>query len=163
MSAVRDARLSPADLALKLATREAVKAAGGQEFAAQETGRTQSRISDWGNPNVPEFMPIDAVRKIEALGAGSPGHPHITAALARSAGVPLGDAIGGAEQAEGAAVHLSRLAVESSDVIRALAAQVARRGELSPSARAALLGEVAQLLEAAMQLHCDLTRAEGEE
>ena len=71
MSARRDARLSPADLALKLAFRDAVRAAGGQEFVAGEIGRTQSRVSDWCNANVDEFPPIDIVRRVEALGPRS--------------------------------------------------------------------------------------------
>ena len=161
MSARRDARLSPADLALKLAFRDAVRAAGGQEFVAGEIGRTQSRVSDWCNANVDEFPPIDIVRRVEALGAGAPGHPHVSGALARAAGGVLArdpEDLGAPLCAAG---HLAAVAGESSDVIRRLADQVARRATLGPNARAVLLREIDDLLEAVMQLHCDVTREDG--
>lgn len=84
MTTDRSVTLSPEELALKLATREAVTAAGGQEFVGREVERAQSRISDYGSDHTADFMPVDIVRKVEALGAGKPGHPHITRALARA-------------------------------------------------------------------------------
>jgi len=81
--------LEPADLALKLATKDAIRGAGGQEFLSEALGRAQSRFSDYGSPNKPDFMPIDLVRKVQALGAGKPGWPHITHALARADGFDL--------------------------------------------------------------------------
>lgn len=89
MSTSRDIRLSPQDLAIKLATAEAVTAAGGPSFVSREIGRAQSVVSDWISPNTASFMPADMVRRVEALGAGSPGHPHVTRALARASGADI--------------------------------------------------------------------------
>lgn len=156
MTAERTIQLSPPELAIKLATEEAVLAAGGQTFVAREVGRSQGRISDWCSTTVAEFMPAHIVRKVEALGAGKPGHPHITAALARAAGVTLGGAVVDDGRVEGLEEHLPRLATESADVIRALADQMRQQRPISSTQRGRLLAEVKQLLDAAMALHADL-------
>lgn len=154
MSTDRTQRLSPSELALKLACREMVKAAGGQEFVAHETGRTQSRISDYLSPNTRDFMPCDLVRKVEALSAGAPGHPHVTRALARAQGGAF------VALADGAAVAvlvgapqlgqlLAAVAGESSDVIALLAASQleATIDELPPATREAIADECFELVE----------------
>lgn len=161
MSTDRTQRLSPNELALKLACREAVKAAGGQEFVAGETGRAQSRISDYCSQNTREFMPVDVLRKVEALSAGAPGHPHVTRALARAQGgafVPLPD---GGGQVCFAAPKLGQLlaqvAGESSDVIALLASSQleATIDQLPDDLRQAIADECVELVEmvAAMERH----------
>lgn len=153
MSTERTVRLSPEDLALKLATREAVTAAGGQVFVAGEVGRAQSRLSDYGSDNTAEFMPVNLVRRVEALGAGRPGHPHITSALARAAGRRIGGAAPTHDN-----LHVSDwlcdLAGEHADVVRALVDGTVRPGAARPSirdmsahARAVLSREIDQLLD----------------
>lgn len=154
MSTDRQVRLAPQELALKSATRDAVRAAGGQEFVAGEVGRTQSRISDYCSPNVREFMPLDIAAKVEALSAGSPGAPHITRALARAAGVAVVESDQpGAGHAE-LAQWLAAIAGESGDVIRGLAAGVLHNGSaaqavmaMKPEERHRLSSEVAQLVD----------------
>ena len=150
----RTQRLSPAELALKLACREAVKAAGGQDFVARETGRTQSRISDYCSPNAREFMPADLVRKVEALSAGAPGHPHVTRALARAQGgafvaLPNNSAPAVSFDTPQLGQWLALVAGESSDVIGLLAASQmgATIDELSPAQRTAIAGECFELVE----------------
>ena len=159
MSTDRTQRLSPAELALKLACRDMVKAAGGQEFVAHETDRTQSRISDYLSPNTRDFMPADLVRKVEALSAGAPGHPHVTRALARAQGgafVALqfdGCGARGAVAVSFDAPQLGQLlaqvAGESSDVIALLASSQleATIDELSPALRHAIAEECFDLVE----------------
>jgi hypothetical protein len=154
MSTDRQVRLSPQQLALKAATRDAVRAAGGQEFVAGEVGRTQSRISDYCSPNVAEFMPLDIVAKVEALGAGSPEAPHITRALARASGVAVVDRDAAGEGPAELAQWLAAIAGESGDVIRGLAAGVLHRGAaaeavlaMKPDERHRLACEVAQLVD----------------
>lgn len=150
MSTDRTQRLSPSELALKLACREAVKAAGGQDFVAGEVGRCQSRISDWVSPNTCEFMPVDVIAKVEALGAGSPGHPHITRALARAQGLVMIDP----DQAAPVSVvrALGDVASESGDVIRLLATAIdggltSFEAMVTPHRRREMLSEIDQLID----------------
>lgn len=89
MTTDRRARLSPEQLVLKRATREAVRDAGGQEFLSVQLGKAQSRFSDYGSPNTQDFMPLQDVFAVEHLGHGKPGHPHITHALATLHGFVL--------------------------------------------------------------------------
>lgn len=162
MSERASLRLTPGELAIKMATRDAVRAAGGQEFVAGEVGRAQSRISEWCSETHPDFMPAHIVAKVEALGAGSPGHPHITHALARAAGghVRMGEAVD--DEILSLAEHLPRIATESSDVIRLLAECFQPGRSLSPRQLKALLREVDQLVNAAMELRDDLTSDEAD-
>lgn len=73
----------------KAAFKALVRAFGGQEAAAEHTGRTQSRLSDFGNPHTPDFPPVEIVQALEAATHGQSGHPHVTRWLARSAGYAL--------------------------------------------------------------------------
>jgi hypothetical protein len=154
MSTPRDIRLSPEDLALKLAFHEAVLAAGGQKFVERETGKAQSRISDYGSPNTADFAPVDVIRKVEALGAGAPGHPHVTRALARASGAVLSGALPIAAGLEDLGDHLAAVTRETADLTAALAeedlAGDCRR--LSTAARQRILHEGADLVAQVEQL-----------
>ncbi len=154
MSTPRDIRLTPAQLALKLATREAVQAAGGQELVAGVLGCAQSRVSDYCSPNTADFIPLDKVAKLEALTIGAAGHPHISRALGF---VLAGSAP--AEAPEALDVHLPRIAGETGDLMRKLAEAVAMKGQHSPAQRAAVMSELTQLLDAALALYGDLIDA----
>lgn len=143
-------RLSPQSLAIKLATREAVRAAGGQEFVAAETRRSQSRISDYCSPNKECLMPADLVARVEALGAGSPGHPHITRALARAQGgafVPSPASV--LLELPNLGAWLAEIAGESSDVMRAVASEALTEdiAALPDRRRVAISDEVHDLIE----------------
>ena len=166
MTTKRDIRLSPAQLAIKLATREALCAGGGQELIAGEIGCAQSRLSDYASPNTADFIPADKIILVEALSAGSPGHPHITAALARAQGGAFVSLDGGADSRRAGdpdpardsfCDHLPRIAGESGDLIRKLADAVALKDDLSVTGQCALVLEVNQLLDVLMLLHGDLT------
>lgn len=147
MTTDRTIKLPPDLLALKIATAEAVRAAGGQDFVAEQVGRTQSVISDYCSRTTRSFMPLDIAAKVEALGTGHAGAPHITRALARAHGVPV-DAP--CDQAMGADFDLgdwmARLARESSDVMDCLAAEdlSARVHSMSVTARELLGRELDQ-------------------
>jgi len=152
MSTDRTHRLAPSELALKLACREAVRAAGGQEFVALELGCAQSRISDYCSPNTRDFMPADKIARVEALGAGTPGHPHVTRALARAQDgcfVPLARAgvVGFALPQLGQL--LAELADESGDVMQAMASGKldAPIEALAPAVRSAIADECFELVE----------------
>lgn len=164
MATDRTVRLTPDQLALKAATREAVKAAGGQDHVAREVGRAQSRISDYCSSNAAEFMPLDIIARVEELGAGSPGHPHITRALARRQGDMVLDCGDGGERYPLAQL-LAEVAGESSDVIRILAEGA---GSSDAAARSiASMGprqrsELARELDGLMQVLSDINNQIGE-
>lgn len=89
MTATRTIIHPPELQALKESTRALVRAFGGQEAAEELTGRSQSRFSDYGNRNTPDFMPVDLVLALEACTLGAAGHPQVTRLLARNAGFAL--------------------------------------------------------------------------
>ena len=67
---------------LAAATKRAVQAAGGLANCEKETGLSDSQISRCGSPNQRDSITIrDAVR-IDAIGHGEQGHPHILIAMA---------------------------------------------------------------------------------
>ncbi len=164
MSTDRDIRLSPQELALKLASRQAVEAAGGQSFVARETGRAQSRISDYCSENTAEFMPLQLVEKIEALGAGASGHPHITRALARARNRPLVGEPGSMPMGiDDLGDWLAIVTRENADLVQALAHQDLARGceELSARGRERIHREAGELIEVLEQLRRALAGAES--
>ncbi len=71
--------------ALKAATRHAVKMAGGCESAAQVVNRSKSSLSNYGNPDKSDCIPIDAVLDLEQ----DIGEPAVTRSLARLQGYSL--------------------------------------------------------------------------
>ena len=155
MGADRTQRLSPRELALKLATRDAVKAAGGQEFVAGETGRAQSRISDYCSPNTLDFMPLEVAAKVEALSVGAPGYPHITRALARAAGAEFVTR----QDGEGSVCEdltrlLADVAGESGDLLRALASG-ASSGRAFPGKAACRIREMPHEQRMAVSIELD--------
>lgn len=164
MSTDRTVRLTPRQNAIKLATREAVKAAGGQDFCARETGRTQSRISDYCSSNTPDFMPADVIARVEALGAGAPGHPHVTRALARAQAAELvfDDDAGRVPPGRATSQWLAALAGESSDVIAALAAGAVMPGQALASLRELPLSVQRQVMAEIDQMADLLAAIRGE-
>jgi uncharacterized protein YodC (DUF2158 family) len=89
MTTERGAQLSPEELEIKIATRAASKAAGGQEYLSASLGTVQSRWSEWGSSHTRAFLPAHLVAEVEDRSAGAPGWPHITRALARRQGFEL--------------------------------------------------------------------------
>lgn len=156
MSTDRAARLTPQQKAIAIATGEAVHAAGGQDFVAAELGRSQSTICDWCSVNTATFIPICLVPRLEALGTGAPGHPHVTRALARAQAAELVFADAGSPPTPGQATSqwLARLAGESSDVIAAMASGAMMPGqalgalhELPLSVQRRIMAEVDQMAD----------------
>lgn len=89
MSSARDIILPPHLQAAKAASRDLVRAFGGQEVAAEEAHRSQSRICAYGHANMADFMPVDVVDVLEERTQGLPGWPHVTRWLARRRGLLL--------------------------------------------------------------------------
>ncbi|HKT85615.1 MAG TPA: hypothetical protein VJQ77_05965 [Novosphingobium sp.] len=166
MSVSREEELSPQELALKIATAEAVRAAGGQEFVAREVGRAQSRISDYCSRTTRQFVPADVAVMIDALGTGRPGHPHIASAMARAQGAAIE---GSAPARRHLHLHewLADLSGESADVIRALVAGSVIPGQAVPSIqlmsandRATVLRELDELADVVASLRMKLEHAD---
>ena len=149
MSTDRTIRLTHRQLALKRATREAVRAAGGQEFVGGEVGRTQSRISDYGSRHTADFVPLDLAEAIDALGCGSAGWPHLAGALARAQGMAVAAPEGepGRGDCGDLGDRLARVTKEFADVAGCLAnaGLAAPLADLAPAARERIAGELAQL------------------
>lgn len=166
MTISREEQLSPQELALKIATAEAVRAAGGQEFVAREVGRAQSRISDYCSRSTRQFVPVDVAVMIDALGTGRPGHPHIAGALARAQGAVIE---GSAPARENLHLHqwLADISGESADVIRALVTGSVVPGQAVPSIRnmsandrATVLRELDQLADVVAALRIKVEEAD---
>jgi hypothetical protein len=155
MSTERTIRLTPQLLALKLATREAVEAAGGQAFVAKEVDRTQSRISDYCSENTAEFMALNLVERVEALGAGAVGHPHITRALARARSVLVGGRRAGSTVGmDDLGDWLAAVAQDNAELAGALAGEDLSKGcdALSTEARKRIGREARELIDRLEQL-----------
>jgi hypothetical protein len=119
MSGARDLVLPPALQAGKAATASLIRAFGGQEAAAGETGKRQSRFSDYGSPHTADFITIADVRTLETATHGTPGHPHVTRWLARQTGhvlvrLPVGPTAASLD----IHVELGAVAKETSEVVQ---------------------------------------------
>ena len=113
--------LPPALQALKVATRAALHAAGGGSAAAQHVSVGQQKLSDYCNPNLSDrFARADVIAQIEALTHGTPGHPHITRALALHAGYGLVPLAHAHDDAKGWPEHIAALAKESGEIVASL-------------------------------------------
>jgi len=159
MSTDRTAQLTPQENALKLATREAVEAAGGQDFVAREVGRSQGRISDYCSSATPDFMPLNLVERVEALGAGKPGHPHITRALARAHGVSISKrAARSTPGKDDLGDWLAIVTQDVSELLQAFAGQnlSSATDELSINARAQIGREAGELIARLEELRSSL-------
>ncbi len=123
----RTVQHSPADQALKRETRALIVAAGGQEEAAKHARRIKRHQthSDYGAPNVDQFMPVDVVADLEGVTRGTPGWPRVTRALAsrqNCAVVILPDAV---PCSQGWMAKLGQLLKETNDISTRMCAALA--------------------------------------
>ena len=134
---------------LKVASDHLIGAFGPQKKAAGLTGYRQQRLSDCGLMNTNEFLPVDAVLKLESRTVGLPGWPHVTRTLARQQGfilVPEATAEGEGDLTD----HLCAIGAEAGAVMRALGE--AEREGLTKERRAIALTQARELAEAAAGL-----------
>lgn len=153
------ARFLPAkDYALeKAATRQLVRLAGGVAQAATFTRVDPARLSRYGSPHDPQFVPIDVVADLEA----EAGDPIVTRALADLSGCLL-VAKPKADAARGMAATLGRTAKETGEALAALGSALADDGVIT-AAEAKASGLRREIAEAqAMLAQLDLLIAEVE-
>lgn len=161
----RTAQLPTRDQALKRETKALVHYAGGQAGAAGYARRIkrQQSFSDYGAPNVDQFMPIDAVRDLEDVTRGTPGWPHVTRQLAAQqncAVVILPDA----EPSSGCFITaVADLTKENADVSGALLASLADGRVCARDVRERdLVGQVDEQIAVLVNLRAMLERVEAE-
>ena len=152
MSAARDVRLPPYLVRLKMGCADAVGRVNNQKRVAEIGQRSQGRISDFCNPQVPDFMPLDVALRIDAEALALTGVAPIAEAMAEARDVL---ATGGMnEPAEPMAVHLARFAEKSAELIREMASRHA--DQLSPAASREILSDVDRVADALRQLVEDM-------
>lgn len=125
----RSVTLSPEQQSGCASFKALVRAFGGQEAAASETGVRQQKISDMGLSNVAEFPTLELIDALEDRTVGLPGWPHVTHWLCHRRGgvfVPLPQ---GEDDADGMMVTVAELAGELGDVSRAISEAVCASGD----------------------------------
>jgi hypothetical protein len=146
----------------KEATDMLVDSFGKQQDAAKLVGRAQSRVSDWGGKNTPDFIPLDAIDALEARTVGLPGWPHVTEWLCRRrGGIFLRLPSLGAGGCWGRMT--ATLAKEAGDLTSGLCADLADDNDVSPAEARRRLKDAAELVRIAVELEAALKARAGEE
>lgn len=123
----RTATLTAEQRTLKAASKALIRAAGGQEAASEFCGRTQGRLSEYGSPTVPLFMPLDVLDKLEAM---SP-EPIVTKYLAARRGYALFPLPETGPVERDWHKHLMRLAKEPADITAGICAALSDDGAVT--------------------------------
>ena len=89
MSDDRYVTLSVPEQELKTACLDLVRTYGGQEASGERIRRTQQHVSACCHKRRNKWLRIDEIATLESETEGHPGHPHVTALLARRAGFEL--------------------------------------------------------------------------
>jgi hypothetical protein len=153
----RQARLSPADLALKRQTRETIAAAGGQERASRYCRIGQQTLSDCGAPNVDRFIPVDALRDLEIVTKGAPGWPHTLQQVAIQIGCSVVILPDAAPCSGDWHQRIAELTKEHSDVATALMVSLATGSICARDVREReLLRELDELIQIGVNLRAML-------
>lgn len=154
--------LSPEEQSLALATKRAIQAAGGLERCADETGLGTSQLSRCCMPNCRDSITERDAATIEALGFGTPGHPHILRARARLLGFAV---IKVPDTSLGATVWSQRAATllkEGGDIVSGLGRALETNNDVEPHEAKALLSDADELVTIALEIQAALrSRADG--
>jgi hypothetical protein len=149
MSEPRDLQLSPDQLDLKLATREAVGLAGGQSDLAHRIDLAQSRISDGCSKNTRHFLSVEQAARIEDRIVGV---PPITRAMARRQGYAL-FRLPDPDRAETVwSRHCAEIAKEANEVVTAVCDDLADDNEVDPVRARRTIVEVDEAIDALVRL-----------
>lgn len=156
MSGERDLVLPPRLQAGKAVFRDLVDAFGGQEAAAAETGKSQSRICAYAHPNTADFPPLDVIDVLEARTVGSPGHPHVTAWLARQRGCALVTLPDPSAPPLSWAALVSETVKASGNVAAGVLGDLDAAGELTPGDAWRRLKDAGELVRVAVEVEAVL-------
>lgn len=162
MSGGRDLVHPPLLQGLKAATKAAVRAFGGQDAAALHIGRGQSQVCNYGLPNTPDFIAVDAVLALEGATHGTPGHPHVTRYLAREAGFALAPLPSAGVPGKDWGEHSAALIKEMGDVLAGLGEALKGDHDVRAAEARALRPEASDLVRAAVELEAALKARAGE-
>lgn len=157
MSAARDVRLPPYLVRVKMGCADALARVDNQKRVAEIANRSQGRISDFCNPMVPDFMPLDVALRIDAESLALTGVAPIADAMAEAREVLANG--GMVDAVEPISVHLARFAEKSAELIREMATRHA--DQLSPAATREILSDVDRVTDVLRQLAEDMMRGDG--
>lgn len=155
-----DAKLPSDEQRLAAATKRAVQAAGGLKVCEDETGTSDSQLSRCCSPNHRDSITVRDAVKIEAIGHGESGHPHIINAMARMLGgvfIMLPEAVSDDRQLQLTVLELSS---ELGDVSRAVSDAIcgasAGGAQVVPAEALVVLDHLADLDRASARLRHQL-------
>lgn len=121
--------LTDAQIAIKAATRRAIQLAGGPVAVAKAVRVDQGRLSCYGNPNHPLFVPLDVAHEIDKLA----GDNIILRALAELIGFDIAPRSSVDEQVSRDMTALAgSIARESGELIES-AIEAASDGKMTPA------------------------------
>lgn len=156
---MRSRALTSDEQVLALATKRAIKAAGGIEVASAETGKSTTQLSRCNSPDHPDSISTRDAIILDAIGRGHAGAPFIVSALARIAGGLFIELPQGPADGDGMIATVMQLTSELGDVARRMTDAFADDGKCdAPEARAAL-AELDEMDAASAKLRLLLNRA----
>ncbi len=156
----RPEALTPDEQVLASATKKAIKASGGLDDCARETGLSTSQLSRCCSPNERDSITIRDALTIESIGHGAAGHPHILRAYARLMNcvvIPMPD---GPDDADGLSQSVMTLTAELGDVAQAIA-EAMRDRIVTPAEVAVALEQLDELDQASATLRLKLKATAG--
>lgn len=143
---------APDYLAIKSATKRACEDAGSLQSIAAQTRIDPALLSRYGNPDRPEFIPIDVAMDVDAISGGD----RILRAWAKLRGFDL------VRDERGVAVesmhrHIGAVGQESGELISEMCSAVSD-GEVTPCEAARIEREAESVIDNAMLLQADCRR-----
>jgi hypothetical protein len=152
----RTITLAPHLQSAKVAFGDLVDAFGGQVAVAAETGRSQSRISDYAHRNRADFPPLDVIDALEARTVGVAGHPHVTAWLAKRRGYELVKLPDPSAPAMPLTALLSELAKASGQLSAGILSDISSDNDISAPDAWRRLKDAGELVRVAVELEARL-------
>jgi hypothetical protein len=159
---VTDAKLPADEQRLAVATKRAIQAAGGLKVCAFETDLSDSQLSRASSATERDSLSIRNAVRVDQIGRGEQGHPHILSAMATIVGavvIMLPEAIDGSSSLQMGVVEI---ASEFGDVSRAIAESLsgtsAGGAAMTPREAEATLQQIADVERATAKLRHTLER-----
>lgn len=152
-----EANLPPKLQSLKGAVGDLIRAFGGQEAAAAETGKSQSQINRYQNVNSEDFAPVHVIAALERATQGLTGAPHVTRWMARDLGFALVK-LPGVDDATVWGRRGGQLMKEAGDIINGIGRAIEGDGDVDPGEAKAMLADADELVAIACEIREALAR-----